>query len=165
MSSNFLQKLFRKKQSIIQIVENWCKRFPRFIKQNQRNFKDESLFNITNENDLHNFFYYSLQLYFNDVRKEELSPSIAGGGSRIDILLKQEKIAIEIKFMNKKVTSLNLGSQLLSDLKRYRSHPDCDTLIFFIYDPDYYISNPSGLENDINDNIGDFQVKVIISPQ
>jgi DNA-binding sugar fermentation-stimulating protein len=38
-----------------------------------------------------------LQLYYDDIRPEEYTPSYAGRASRMDFLLKREKIVVEVK--------------------------------------------------------------------
>lgn len=41
-----------------------------------------------------------------------------------------------------------VGEQLIIDMKRYQTHPDCKTLVCFVYDPNGHIKNPTALEND-----------------
>ncbi|MCM2285658.1 MAG: hypothetical protein NDI81_12805 [Desulfobacula sp.] len=43
------------------------------------------------------------------------------------------------------------------DSQRYRVHPDCKKLLCFVYDPEGWISNPCGLENDLNKREDDFE--------
>lgn len=50
------------------------------------------------------------------------------------------------------------------DIQRYQSHPDCETLICFVYDPEGRIGNPRGLENDLNQTSGDLRVIVYVKP-
>ncbi|WP_184137542.1 hypothetical protein [Deinococcus humi] len=48
-------------------------------------------------------------------------------------------------------------------MERYRSHPKCDQLVCFVYDPEGRIANPRGLENDLQQ--GDpLKVRVLIRP-
>ena len=58
-----------------------------------------------------------------------------------------------------------LGEQLIVDIERYKSHPDCRTLICFVYDPAGIIKNPRGIENDLNGRHAELEVKVIIVPK
>jgi len=50
-------------------------------------------------------------------------------------------------------------------IQRYQSHPDCKYLLCFVYDPEGWISNPRGLENDLNREGDELVVKVIIVPK
>jgi len=36
------------------------------------------------------------------------------------------------------------------DIARYAAHPDCGTLVSFIYDPEHRIKNPVALERDLS---------------
>jgi hypothetical protein len=105
-----------------------------------------------------------LHLYFDDIRPEEWTPSYAGKTSRMDFLLKQEQIVVEVKKTRKGLDAKELGSQLIEDMARYQAHPDCDSLICFVYDPDGRISNPRGIENDLRRPEGDLRVEVLIRP-
>jgi len=58
-----------------------------------------------------------------------------------------------------------VGDQLTEDIARYRRHPECKTLVCFVYDPDGRISNAHGLASDLSKNADDFQVIVIIVPK
>ena len=105
------------------------------------------------------------KLHFDDIRPEEWTPSYAGSASRVDFLLKQEKIIIEVKKTRTKLRDREVGEQLIIDIDRYKSHPNCDTLICFVYDPDSLINNPVGLENDLNRKTDELNVITIISPK
>jgi hypothetical protein len=55
-----------------------------------------------------------------------------------------------------------IGEELLVDIARYQSHPNCKTLICFVYDPNGFVKNPSGLENDLSKMHEKIKVKVIV---
>jgi DNA-binding sugar fermentation-stimulating protein len=52
---------------------------------------------IEDEYDVQDLFHALLKLYFDDIRPEEYTPSYGGSASRVDFLLKDEQIIIEIK--------------------------------------------------------------------
>jgi hypothetical protein len=87
---------------------------------------------------------------------------LTGGSSRIDFLLKSQKIAIEVKLASASLRDKQIGDQLIVDIGRYQSHPDCRRLICFVYDPAGNLRNPSGLEADLSRAVGKLEVKVII---
>ena len=120
---------------------------------------------IKNEYDVQYVMNALLRLHFEDVRKEEYAPSMAGAPSRIDFLLKREQTLLEVKKTRSNLKDKEIGEELLIDIARYRSHPDCKRLVCFVYDPDNLITNPRGLEDDLNkvstDNI---VVEVYIRP-
>jgi hypothetical protein len=105
--------------------------------------------------------------YFDDIRPEEPTPSYAGGAGRMDFLLKDERIVVETKITRKGkgTEDKRVGNELLQDIDRYKAHPDCSTLICFVYDPDGRISNPVGLISDLEKkNASDLRVIVYIKP-
>ncbi len=48
---------------------------------------------------------------------------------------------------------------------RYKTHPDIDTLYCFVYDPDGWIDNPVGIENDLSGLKENMSVLVRIEPR
>ena len=52
---------------------------------------------MEDEYDVQGLLHALLHLYFNDIRAEEWTPSYAAGSSRIDFLLKNERIIVETK--------------------------------------------------------------------
>lgn len=120
-------------------------------------------FNIKDEYDVQDLLHAFLKIHFEDVRPEEYVPSYAGSSSRVDFLLKNENIAIEVKMTRENLRDRQVGEELLIDIGRYKPHPNCKLLYCFVYDPDNYISNKSGLINDLNKNSDEkLQVKVFI---
>lgn len=120
---------------------------------------------IEDEYDVQDLMNSLLRINFEDVRKEEYTPSYAGGSTRIDFLLKREKILIEVKKTRPSLRDKDVGNQLIIDIAHYKSHPDCKHLICFVYDPDNLIANPRGLEDDLNRNSSEEMiVEVFVRP-
>lgn len=118
---------------------------------------------IEDEYDVQDLLHALLQLYFDDIRAEEWTPSYAGKSARVDFLLKKEKIVIEVKKTGKGLADKELGDQLIVDVDRYKVHPDCKKLICFVYDPEGRIGNPNGIMDDLNTQHEGFAT-VIIQP-
>ena len=58
-----------------------------------------------------------------------------------------------------------MGDQLIVDIERYKEHPDCDTLICFVYDPEGRITNSQGLSGDLQSQSKDnLEIIVLINP-
>lgn len=109
--------------------------------------------------------FFGIKIHFEDVRPEEYTPSYAGSSTRVDFLLKNEKIIIELKKTRKNLKQKEVGEQLIVDIAHYQTHPDCETLVCFVYDPEGRIANPIGVENDLERCTNSISVKVIISPK
>jgi hypothetical protein len=104
---------------------------------------------ITDEYDVQDLLHALLHLHYEDIRPEEYTPSYAGGASRLDFLLKREKIVVEVKKTRPNLRAREVGNELTIDIAHYRSHPDCKRLVCFVYDPDRVIANPRGVEDDL----------------
>lgn len=120
---------------------------------------------VSNEYDVQDLLSALLVLQFDDIRPEEWTPSYAGKSARMDFLLKNVKIVVEAKMTRQGLSDKEIGDQLIVDIARYKVHPDCDTLVCFIYDPDSRIINAQGLIQDLQDlSRDDLKVIVFIYP-
>jgi len=147
-------------------IERIAKRFHIIARQLGHRHSDRETLVVKDEYDVQDLFHTLLRLFFDDIRDEEWTPSYAGGAARIDFLLKAEQIVIELKMTRSSLKKKEIGDQLIIDIGRYRAtHPDCKMIVAFVYDPDGYINNPRGLENDLSREVEGMQVKVMITPQ
>lgn len=151
-------------KSPIQIIENLCDRFHLVARQLRERYSERETIDIQDEYDVQDLFHALLHLEFEDIRPEEWAPSNAGKSTRVDFLLKPERIVVEIKKTRKGLGAKEVGSQLIEDIHRYSSHPDCDALVCFVYDPDGRVVNPRGLESDLNKNTDELVVQTYIRP-
>lgn len=103
-----------------------------------------------------------LVLFFEDVRPEDYVPSYAGASSRVDFLLPQHGLAIELKHTRQGLTDKELGEQLVIDHQRYVRASNADHLIALVFDPDGEIDNPRGLEGDLQRRVGTSELAVTV---
>ena len=153
------------KASALENVKLIIRRFHRVARQLRNRYADRDTLEIEDEYDVQDLLHALLKLYFDDIRPEEYTPSYAGSASRVDFLLKEEKIIIEVKKTRKGIGVKEIGEQLLIDAQRYQSHPDCNQLVCFVYDPEGRIANPRGLENDLSKENNGVPVLVFITPE
>lgn len=146
----------------LEVIERLLKNFHRMARQIKHRHADRSAFLIEDEYDIQDFLHSVLRGFFDDIRAEEYSPSYAGGASRLDFLLKKEKIVIETKMASAKLRDKQVGEQLIIDIARYEHHPDCKYLICFVYDPHNNLKNPAGLEVDLSKKLSTLNVRVIV---
>jgi hypothetical protein len=145
-------------------LEMIFKRFHLLVKQLRRRYNDRATLDVQDEYDVQDLLHTVLRLFFDDIRTEEWNPSYAGSSSRSDFLLKQEKTIIEVKKTRNTLKAKQLGEQLIIDIARYKAHPDCNILYCFVYDPDGYINNPKGIENDLNKLSDKIEIRVYVVP-
>lgn len=147
------------------IISNLIERFNACAIQLKRRHAGRETLTIKDEYDVQDLLHALLRLHFSDVRPEEWTPSYAGNSNRMDFLLKEAHIAIEIKMTRDNLKDKEIGEQLIIDIAKYQQHQDVDTLYCFVYDPNALLHNPVGLENDLNklstDNVS---VKVFVRP-
>lgn len=147
------------------LVELICLRFHYVARQLRSRHANRPTLSIEDEYDAQDLFHALLKLHFDDVRAEEWTPSYAGGSSRVDFLLKDEQIIVELKKTRASLSDKNIGEQLIVDASRYRAHPDCKALICFVYDPEGRVGNPVGLERDLESMAIDLKIRVIVAPK
>jgi len=126
---------------------------------------DRSTLVINDEYDVQDLLHALLKLYFEDIRQEEWTPSYAAGASRMDFILSEFGIVIEVKKISEKTNAKHLADELIIDIERYKAHPNTKTLIRFVYDPDGYLSNPKGIELDLTKQSEGIDVKCYIRPK
>jgi hypothetical protein len=146
------------------VLEQLCERFHLVARQLRSRREGRATLSVHDEYDAQDLLHALLFLHFEDVRAEEWSPSYAGKSSRLDFLLKREQIVVEVKKTRESLGARELGTQLIEDIGRYQSHPDCRALVCFVYDPEGLVANPRGLEADLGRG-KPFPVKVYIRPR
>jgi hypothetical protein len=135
--------------SAVERLVRMCARFPRVARQLEARGRERQPVMIDDEYDLQYVFGGLLALEFDDVRKEEWTPSYAGSAAKVDFLLKGERTVLELKRTRRGLGDRDVGKQLIEDIAHYRASSDCDHLVCFVYDPEGRISNPDGLVADL----------------
>ena len=155
-------------ENAFETLENILYRFHRVARQVRHRHDNRPTLNVEDEYDVQDLLHALLLLHFDDVRTEEWTPSYAGGASRMDFLLKNEQIVVEVKRSRPTLKAKEVGEQLIVDIERYHTHPDCKTLYCFVCDPEERIINPHGLEQDLSrepKGDEDLTIRVIIVPR
>jgi len=116
--------------------------FHSFCNQLKNRHNSRPTIEISDEYDVQDLLHSILKLHFKDVREEEYTPSYGGSSTRMDFLLKNENIVIEVKKTRERLADKNVGEQLILDVAHYRNHPNCNNLKCFVYDPENRIKNP-----------------------
>lgn len=147
------------------ILSRLLNRFHIIERQLSKRYKDRPTLKISDEYDVQDLLHALLREHFDDVRPEEWTPSYAGGCNRMDFLLKEEEIAIEVKMTREGLRDKELGEQLIIDIAKYEEHPNCKQLYCFVYDPSGKVRNPRGLEKDLEKKGNKIGIRVFIRPE
>jgi hypothetical protein len=103
-----------------------------------------------------------LALFFDDIRAEEHTPSYAAGSSRIDFLLPEHGLAIELKHSRASMSDKQLADELIIDKSRYAVHPSVTHLVALVMDLDRKLTNPRGMEKQLSESHSDSSLTVTI---
>jgi hypothetical protein len=146
----------------LDLIERIVRRLPDLLVVLRNRQRQRPPFVIEDEYDLQDLLHGLLKLHFDDVRVEDFAPERAGGRSRIDFVLKNERLVIEAKMTRVGLAAKELGEELIIDMERYRSHPDCAALLAIVYDPDQRIVNVRTLEADLGGTRDGLVVRVVV---
>ena len=146
-------------------LQRLIERFDAVARQLAQRYDGRNTLLIDDEYDAQDLFRSLLTLYFKDVRPEQSGPSHIGGSARVDFVLPEIETYVELKKMRASLTTKALGEQIIVDISRYRAHGGCRRIVFFIYDPEYLVKNPAGLESDVEKESGEMDVRIFISPR
>jgi hypothetical protein len=152
---------FRSSYFLQLLIDN----FHTVAKQLESRHSQRDTLNVNDEYDVQDLMYALLKIGFKDVRKEDNLPSFAGSNTRVDFVLKSEGTLIEAKMARKGLKDKEIGNELMLDILRYGQSSEYNRLICFIYDPKSYVTNPRGLEADLQKlSTEEFFIEVYIRP-
>jgi hypothetical protein len=115
-----------------------------------------------NEYDDQYLYRALLTQFFDDVRDEEYVPSYAGGNSRIDFLIPEYRLGVELKHTRQSLTDKEVGDQLMIDSQRYSQHSDVNHLICLVFDYEGFLRNPRALEEDLRRDASTAELAVTV---
>lgn len=126
------------------------RRLPEFLRVLQRRRPEWPIGEaIKDERELQVLVEALLRTLFDDVRPEDYVPSRGGANSRVDFVLPEVGVVVETKMTRASMSTQKLGEELFIDAGRYPTHPDCDAVLAYVYDPDRRLHNPRGIERDL----------------
>jgi len=146
----------------LELLERICRRFGEGLVPLARRGREREPFVVEDEYDVQTFLEAVLRIFFDDVRLEDFVPDRAGARSRLDFLLKPERIVVETKMTRSGLGARKVGEELIIDIERYKAHPSCGALVALVYDPDRMISNRRGFEQDLSGTNDGLVVRVFV---
>jgi hypothetical protein len=124
-----------------------------------------STLKVSDEYDVQDLLHALLKVEFDDVRREEPTPSAGELSTRMDVLLVEAGIVVECKMTRRGLTAKALQKELILDVHGYATHPNCKTLVFFIFDRRHSITNPQALASAVEGTPSKFKIHVVICPK
>ena len=121
---------------------------------------------FSSEYDVQDLLHCMLRPWVSDIRPEEFTPSYAGSSTRMDFLLPDHSLVIELKFVRDRSHGKRIGDELIVDIEHYRRHPACNRLWCVVYDSEHLLTNAEGLRTDLEGTRktkdGELMVKVFV---
>lgn len=141
----------------LEIVRSVCERFHSVARELEPNLT------LDDEAAVRRLLAAALRLHFDTVVLEEATPTVAGRGGRVDLVLPDEGIAIEVKYLRRKANQKRIWDELLLARERYQAHQSIAVVVCMIYDPTSVTSNRSRVVSDLENREG-LNVRVFFSP-
>jgi len=123
--------------------------FPECVRYLNTRRSSGAVIDINGEADLQDVVFLMLRPWLVDLIPENPTDKIASRYVIKDFLSKELALVVEAKYVRDKKHGKNITKELHDDIETYRNHPDCDNLIFFIYDRDALIPDVRGLRKQI----------------
>ena len=111
-----------------------------------------ALLSLDSEASVQDALYLMLRPWIADLMPENPTDKVGNRYSIKDFLSSSGRIVIEAKFIRSADHGKSIVKELNDDIETYRYHPQCDDLIFFIYDPDALIPDSAALSRHIKSN-------------
>jgi hypothetical protein len=145
-------------------LQTICRQFDLFVRKLGERYANRRAFKVNDEYDVQDLMHGLLLLHFDVVIPEDAVPARAGNKSRLDFLLKKEGVVVETKMTRKSYRQSEVHDDLVADRDRYSSHPDCEVLVCFVYDPARKFHNAPAFELDLTINEGRPQLRAFVCP-
>ena len=149
----------------LQILELLSRNFDRAVRALQKRHANRPTLEIRDEYDVQDLMHTLLLLHFDVVIPEDTVPARAGNRSRLDFLLKRERVIVETKMTRNSLGQSETHDELVADRDRYKAHPDCDVLVCFVYDPARRFHNAAAFEMDLNSDEDRPRMRVFVCPR
>lgn len=153
-----------KPSTVEELLERIVKGLPRAIHPLRHRRKGATSLGFANEYDVQSLFHALIAPWVRDIRPEEYTPSYAGSSTRVDFLLAEYELVVELKYVRDRAHARKVGDELIIDIAHYASHPKCRKLWAVIHDPNGLVQNPDGLIADLEgeraDNRGKLSVRL-----
>lgn len=131
-----------------------------------RRKKNNEVVKIKNEKDLQDFLFILMKPTFPDIKSEVYCPPVGIVGRIPDFVFPKTNVILETKFVRDEKHAKKVLEEVMIDIESFYVYPNCKIMIFYIFDPSRFITDPGVWETDLNGirQIRDrtFEVRVVI---
>lgn len=150
-------------QSAVYRIEQIFNRFGEIALPLQERRSGREPLTMDDEADVQYLLYSLLKLHFDDVRRETHTEQHSSVSPRIDFLVKNATIGIEVKRASETRQAKKLRTELAEDKEQYRLDNNVDTLLVFVYDPEKQIENKAEFEASFEQDTPQMTTKVTVT--
>ena len=108
-----------------------------------------AVIDINSEADVQDAIFLMLRPWVIDIVPENPTDRVASRYVIKDFLSKELALVVEAKFVRDRKHGKEISRELHDDIETYRNHPNCENLVFFIYDRDALIPDVAALKRQI----------------
>ena len=108
-----------------------------------------AVINIQSEADVQDVLYLLLRPWIIDLAYESPADKSANRYVIKDFSSAAGRFVVDAKYIRNKEHGRSISTELHDDIEMYRTHPRCDDLVFFVYDPDALIPDQRALRQAI----------------
>ena len=126
---------------------------------------------VASEAAIQDVLFLMLKPVFPELTFEDPSPKSAASYAIKDFYFPSMKLVLEAKYVGSRDEVRAVEKQLADDIWKYSAHPDCEYLIFFIYDPYPHIADRRNFVTRMSRKQGEFsnlgrqvQIHTVIRP-
>lgn len=134
----------------VKVVLTLGQRFLYVQRELARRRQGRPVMTIRDEYDAQDLLRALLVIFFDDVRPEDVASQFAGATSRVDFVLPEFELAVELKYTRAGLDAKALGEELLVDRERYAEKKNVRHLVCLVFDHAGLLRNPRGLERDLS---------------
>ena len=108
-----------------------------------------AILTLKSEADVQDAIYLILRPWVRDLIPESPSDKTANRYTIRDFMSRSFKLIVEAKFVRNADHGKHISQEIHDDIECYRHNPNCETIVFFIYDPDGLIPDQRELQRTI----------------
>lgn len=108
-----------------------------------------AVINIESEADVQDVLYLLLRPWIVDLTYESPADKSGNRYAIKDFASSAGRFVVDAKYIRDREHGRNISRELHDDIEMYRTHPRCDDLIFFVYDPDAFIPDQRALREAV----------------
>jgi hypothetical protein len=110
-----------------------------------------AVLNLDSEAAVQDALFLMLRPWISDLLCENPTGRTANRYSIKDFLIPQANTVVEVKFVRDASHGKQISREMHDDIENYRHHPNCSTLVFFVYDPDSLVPDQEQLRIQIEE--------------